>query len=248
MDQPAFIYDTGAVASIEIFPESGIYTATDILQPDELNGWKPDLTIAILTFDFGSATAINCFALAGDNLDGISVEVGGSTDNFNTSDVQVSAPAALSGTTAAWRSFTTASYRYWRIIFSTPGSAITIYHAVLQELAQLPYMDDGVGITPLTADSKALVSEQGYHLGTVVNKVQRKFKLKFGQVDDTELAVFTAWAEAVIPEGKGFFFIPDTAASGCYFGILDDKFNWDPTADKGLHKIPTIPFTSRYRS
>lgn len=247
IDFPAFIYYPGDVAAVSDSPDSSSYTPADVLEADELNGWAPASTTGdhALIFDFGTATPISCIALAGSGMDGIALEIRGSTDNFSSSDVAVSAEAALSGDAYAWRSFTQAEYRYYKLIFSGHGTDFIVYHAVLQLLQPLPYLEDGACLSPLTTDGTALISQQGLRLGSVINKVSRRFNLDWGQVTAAELAYFTAWAERCLPLLQPFFFIPDINQPVAHFGSVDDKTDWQPKMKHGLYDPSKLVFTAR---
>ena len=82
--------------------------------------WKPTSgTSHQLDLDYGSAVSADCVALAFHNLDtlGATVTVHGSTDNFSASDVTVHT-VTLNGDAVCFETFTTTSYRYWRINIS----------------------------------------------------------------------------------------------------------------------------------
>ena len=246
--QPAFIYAAyPAGTTVADSPDSPGYTPADVLASDELNGWKPASTVGAhsLILTFPSAVDLRCLAVSGNALDGVSVEVRGSTDGFVASDVQILPATALAGENAAWQQFTLATYSSCKLIFSGHSSDFIIKHLVVGGLSLLPFFEDGMCLAPLQADGDHLISHAGRYLGSVTNWIKRPFSLDFGQVDDFEEQIFAGWAQYCIAAPQAFFLVPDTSESPCHFGWVDPKYKYEPVQKVGLYTIPKIPFTAR---
>lgn len=221
-------------------------TGTDVLQPNEDTYVSPAATTLTITIDLLAASSNGCIALAGENLNGVLMELRGSTDNFGSSNVVLSASAALSGFTAAWRAYTPASYRYLRITLTGATTATRIYHAAVAPLQLLPYLEDGADLDAFQSSTNHIISPQGHFLGSQKSKTERKIPLSWGQVTDTEYQLFVAWATACVRTPQAFFFVPDSAISTCYFGYTDQGYTFSAPSKNGLHALSKIPFTARY--
>jgi hypothetical protein len=246
--QPAFLYATyPAGMTVTSSPASPDYAAADVLEAEELNGWKPaNLTGAhSLTVTFPSPFQAEFFALAGKGLDGVTVEVRGSSDGFVASDVQLAAPAVLSGAIAAWGNYPSASYAAIKYIFSTFGSDFTVKHLACGVLSPLPFPEDGFCAAPLQAEGQHLVSYEGLFLGSVTQRVMRPFSLNFGTVTPAEKPLFDDMVKACVQTAQGLFFVPDLSQTDCHFGTIEKKYKYEPKMTKGMYTIPAIPFTAR---
>jgi len=97
--------------------------------------WKPAALPATVTVDCGSARAADYLAVWGHDLftQGATIEVRGSTDNFNASDVLLSTTTPTTDSPFI-ATFASVSYRYWRIRITgttMPSLAIVSVGAVL---------------------------------------------------------------------------------------------------------------------
>lgn len=247
MDFPAFIYaNYPAGTSAAATGMATGQTAADVLQANEDTYISPSGTSLTLTITAPSPLAYSCLALAGENLDGVALEVRGSTDNFASSNVVISASAALSGNTSAWRAFAVATYRYWRLTFTGATTTLRLYHVVLAPLVKLPLMADGADLGNFQATTNHIISPQGHFLGTQKQKCERKLALNFGQEDEPEYQLFVAWAMACVYNPQAFFLVPDCSAATCYFGYTDPDYSFSAPMSVGLRTIGRIPFTSRF--
>lgn len=245
--QPAFIYATYAAGvTVTDSPDSANYDPANVLQPDEVSGWKPaNLTGShSLIFNLQTPVPLEHVAICGKALNGVTLEIRGSSDNFATSDVQVLAATVLSGERAARCSFTQATYQYFKFSFSGHGSTFMVKH-IADRLALLPFINDGFCEFPLESDGDHLISHEGLFLGSVTSKVMRSFSLDFGQLTFAELPTFDAWANSCIKTAQGFFFIPNTAEDTIYFGWVDKGYKYQPTQKTGLYSLGAIPFQAR---
>lgn len=246
MNQPLFIYgDYPDGTTVTLANAAANQVGADILEANEDTYISPAATTLTVTIDLLSPVACGVLAIAGERLNGVTVDLRGSTDNFASSNVSLSAAAALVGTTAAWRAYTPAAYRYLRLIFTGATTATRIYHVAIGPVLLLPYMDDGADLDSFTATASDIISPQGHFLGTQQQKVERKFPLNWGQVDENEYLNFYAWAVACVYRRQPFFFVPDSAVTTCHFGYTDAGYKFSAPMKKGLRDMATIPFTSR---
>jgi len=246
--QPAFLYATYPMGvTVAALPESPGYTPAHILQADENNGWRPLNTVGAhaLICTYPTPVQFDYFALVGKSIDGVLVEVRGSSDGFNASDVQLSPPAPLSGAIAAWRAVPTAIYNSIKYIFSNFSVDFQIKHIAAGILSPLPFLEDGFCTAPLQAEGSHLISHAGQFLGSVTDRVMRPFSLSFGQVDPVEEALFSAMVKACVQTAKGLFFVRDISLPDVSFGWIDKNYKYEPKMQLGLYNIPTFPFTSR---
>lgn len=246
MEKPLFIYgDYPAGATVTLANAATGQVGADILLANEDTYVSPAATTLTITIDLLSPVACGVFAIAGENLGGVTVELRGSTDNFSASNVSLSAAAALAGTTAAWHAYTPASYRYLRFIFTGATITTRVYHMAVGPVRLLPYMEDGADLDSYTVAVNHITSPQGHFLGTQKQKAERKLSLNWGQVDDNEYASFSLWAAACYYRPQAFFFVPDSGVTACHFGYLEQSYKFSAPMKKGLRDMGVIPFTSR---
>jgi len=202
MNRPAFIYAAyPPAATVTATSTASGLTAADVLESTEDTGWRP-ATIAgaqSLTIDLGDSLPIGCVALAGEYLNGITLEVRASSDNFGGVDIQISPPAALAQHVATWRQWTQAPYRYWKLIFTGLGLSTEIYHAALCRYEPLPFLDDGADPDIMQAEGSHLISQSGYYMGSYQQRAMRALSLDFGQVTEAQYEIFQRSAR---PRGR----------------------------------------------
>lgn len=247
MDQPLLIYgDYAKDAIVTLANAAANQIGADVLQANEDTYVSPADTTLTITIDLLSPVSCGCIALAGENLNGILLELRGSTDNFSSSNVAVSASSALSGNISAWRPFTPASYRYWRLVITGATTATRIYHVALSPAYLLPFFEDGADLDSFSSTTTQIVSPQGHLLGIQTNKTERKIPLNWGQVDDGEYLPFWAWAMSCVFRPQPFFLVPNSAQSLCIFGYTEANYKFSAPMKNGMRDIATIPFTSRF--
>lgn len=248
-EQPAFLYSTYApTATVTASTSAAGYSASDILQADENNGWKPlNTSPTTLTIDLGSAITTDHIALVGTSLSGVLVSLAGADNAGMTGSVVLVAETAIASNGESWLKYATASHRYLQVTVSAHSTAFQIKHMVVGLLAPLPFMEDGFCPNPIQAEGQHLVSYAGLFLGSVTQRVIRPFTIPFGQVDAVEEVAFSNWKAACVETSQGFFFVPDTASATCYFGYVDKKWKYEPVMKMGMATIPKIPFTARVR-
>lgn len=250
MNQPAFIWQVPATTAAVTASDSLAGTSPAwLLEGIEDAWWRPadQSGTTTLTIDLGSAQAVDCVALVGQDLDGVTLTVSASTDNFATSDDELAAAAALSGDFNAWRSFTGGTYRYWRLEFAGMSSAFGITHVCLDGLRLLPWLADGYDNDSLETDAVDMVSLTGLYLGNSQSRAMWTQRLDFGTVTAAELAVFLDWRDDCLVTKRPFFFVPDTAAAACRFVWTEKGYSFSAPQRTGLHDLGAIPITGRAR-
>jgi hypothetical protein len=247
-EQPAFLYAKYGPFAVAFASSSAAgYLASDVLQADECNGWKPASTEpATIIIDHGVPTPTDFIAIAANALLHAGFAISGSYDNVTYSDPVAAVEALANGSLLI--QYPQINYRYIKILLSGHSTAFVAKHIACGRIAVLPYLDDGVCLDPIQAEGTHLISHAGLFLGSVTNKVTRPFSLNWGQVDEVEAATFTDWALACISTARGFFFVPDLSRPVCYFGYVDKNFKFTPAVKTGMASIPAIPFTSRVTS
>jgi len=246
-EQPAFLYATyGPSATVTASTTAAGYSAVDILQADENNGWKPAVTTAsTITIDLGYSATTDYLALVGANIEGVSITLTGSANSDMSAGVTLIAETTITNAGEFWLKYATSTYRYLRLTVAGHSTAMQIKHVVCGLLSPLPFMEDGFCGNPIQAEGQHLISYAGLFLGSVTQRVIRPFNIPFGQVDAVEEIAFSNWKAACVETAQGFFFVPDTASSECYFGYVDKKWKYEPTMKMGMASIPKIPFTAR---
>lgn len=174
--------------------------------------WKPTAIPATVTVDCGSALAADYCAIWGHDLNttGCTVEVRGSTDNFAASDVLVATSTPTSDKPLLVF-FSSVSYRYWRLTFTT-GTPPTIAIALVGALLDIPAGVRG-GFDPVGRNTVEQYnrSVDGHALGKVIE--------------------FEAWRQTVSFELLSWAWIRSTwqAAWAAHIRSEPFLFAWDPT-------------------
>lgn len=246
--QPAFLYATyGPTATAVASSSAAGYSASDVLQADENNGWKPaNLAQTSLTIDLGAALPTDHFAIVGNNLAGSKADVFGSSNG--TDFVQISPFSLISPNGAngeAWRRYDGVQYRWLKLLISYHSNSFQIKHLVFGQLVPLPFLEDGACLNPVQSEGQHLISHAGAFMGSVTQKVTRPFSLNFGEVDAIEEVAFADMVANCVTVPQGLFFVPDISLDTCHFGCIDKKFKYEPVMKRGMRTIPKIPFTSR---
>lgn len=246
---PAFLYATypkGTNASGS-YPLDPTDNPQDVLSADELNGFS--FTIGPeqrrISLSFLAPYPLEYVAIAGRDLQGVVVEVRGSTDAFVSSNVRVSPPTALQGSIAAWFSFPVTSFKFLNFIFTNFASDFRVKHIACGLLQPLPFQADNFCPSPLQVNGSNLISYEGLFLGRATQSVMRPFNLDFGQVTSVEKACFDAVMAACHQTAQGLFYVPDISRSDVHFGAIDQGYKYEPKMSLGQFIIPAIPFSSR---
>lgn len=146
--------------------------------------WKPTgSTSETLTADMGSAAAADYWAVYAHDAhtQGATLQLRGSTDNFSASDVLVDSVAPASGAPIV-RTFTSVSYRYWRLVIVGGSAASSIGVFSFGPRLDMP---DGmqIGFTPPTMsyNDEVLNSESqgGAFLGRSIVRQGAEGRMQF---------------------------------------------------------------------
>jgi hypothetical protein len=220
---------------------------TDILIATEDTYYGPEATTSFnAIIDLGTAQAHDMVAILGANLNGVNLEVRASTDNFAASDVSISTGSALtSDVNAAYRQFTTGTYRYWKFLFSGHPSNLRIAHICLMTAQVIPYFETDPDIRNFKPTAKQLISQAGIYIGANQQKSMREMSLDWGEVTASELATVQAFAEACIKTVNPFFFVPDIAETDCFFGWIPDGGQFTSPETPGVYEIGSLTFETR---
>lgn len=247
MDEPLFVYANYPDAvTVTLANAAAGQVGTDVLEANEDTYVSPAAATLTLTIDLLTPFSCGCLAIAGENLNGVSLELRASSDNFVGSDVLISAAAPLYGYIAAWRLFTPVTYRYFRVVITGATSGTRIYHLALAPALLLPYMADGADLDAFQSTANHILSPQGHFMGSELTKCERKISLSWGQVMEAEYGLFLLWAYACVQTPKAFFFVPDSGVTTCIFGYTDQNYKFSAPMKNGLRKLAAIPFTGRY--
>ena len=247
MSQPTILFcDYATSASVTASSTLSGTDAEDILISTEDTSHSPSSTSSYnIVIDAGSAITADAVAFLGALLDGVTVEIRGSTDNFAASDVQVLAGAPLVGNiNAAWTTFDSASFRYWKFNVSGHASTIRIAHICLDVAVSFPYFEKDPDIVNVKPEAKQLVSQGGVYVGTNQTKSMRELKMDWGGVTEADLAVIQTWSVRSIETVRSFFLVPDQAETDVFFGWLEAG-EFSAPLENGLHQVKANTMTTR---
>ena len=250
MLNPAILYRNTANYNMSVVAsgtKTGL-TSAAVLRATEDEYWLPDdINIdQTLTLDMGVAVSADGFALAGEKLNNVTIEVRGSTDNFSTSNVLISAASTGGSDNALYRLFKSTQYfRYWKVIISGLTSTSKVYHVLPVNVGQLPYLQDDPDVDGFKINSEVLQAQNGAYLGSVITSRMRNIKLNWGVVTEQEYAIFSIFAEECLLNSHPVWFIPDVSEQKCIFGWFDSKSSFSAPYDKGMRKLQTLSFNAR---
>ncbi|OHD20433.1 MAG: hypothetical protein A2Y38_26360 [Spirochaetes bacterium GWB1_59_5] len=250
MSRPSFIYPTHLnIATAAATDTATGYAAANVLEGCEDTAWRPsDVTGAkSVIIALGGLLPIGQVAVLGQYLNGVSLEVRGSTDGFVASDVALSAAAVINSSAfvTGWRSFGEGSYSHIKLIFADMGASFEVQHIACCRAVTLPFLDDGYDPDVFQSEGTHLIGVAGTYLGATQQRSMRSLSLNFGQIPSALYPAFRLWAEYCVMTMRPFFYIPDTALPECYFGWVDAKYKFSAPFKNGLRKLAAIPFTSR---
>jgi len=250
MNKPTFIYPTHlTTATATALTTATGYAAANVLEGVEDTAWKPLNTTGAksLVIHLGGLLLIGQVAVLGQYLNGVTLELRGSTDNFATSDVQLSAPATISSLAfiTTWRSFTENLYTDIKLIFTGFAASFQVEHVAPCCAVPLPFLADGHDPDAFTPTGSHLIGTAGTYLGATQQCTMRTINIDFGQITAAQYPPFQLWAEYCIATMRPFFYVPDISQPECYFGWIDAKYKFSAPQTTGRRKIAAIPFNSR---
>ena len=247
MLSPLFVYgDYHAQAAVTATDSKTGTFPVDILQAEEDNCWRPANVTGskILTFDFYLQKNIGAIGIVGDYLNGVSVSVYGSNDNFASQNVQLLAPVTMVEYQANVFTWTNRTYRYACVIFSGHGLSFAVAHVAFCNYAPLPFLNDGLDPKAYKTEGEHIISPEGIYIGSHKSRTMLNVTLDFGQVTSVEFIDFQAWADVCLKGLKAFFYVPDSSSTNCYF-VWSDKPSFSATWKNGLRNVGQITLTGR---
>lgn len=253
MAQPKFLFPNTPYLPTATAAATDAYAGTaaaNVLTATEDAYWRPANVTGskTLTIDLGEPRNVNALGLAGEAMDGATIEVRASTDNFVASDEQIQAPAILTATVnAGWSDLGDGTtYRYWRLIVSTFGSAFRLSWVCLCSSALLPYFEEDWDAESLDVTAEDLVSAEGLYLGTNQSATLRALRLGFGAVTEGEWTVLRSWAGQCLRQRRPFIVVPDSSADEAFFGTVREK-KFSAPLTSGMVKPSDLTFQTRAR-
>lgn len=248
MNKPLFVYaDYLPEATVTATDTAAGLDPVDVLLAEEDNVWQPanQSGAKSLTISLSYTRTVGCLAIVGDMLAGVTLEVRGSSDNFSSNNVQLSAPAAMGDWITHWRGWTSGTINAIRLIFTGMSPDFAVAHVAVCEYAPLPYFADGADLDAYSSEGSNLVAPDGRFLGSNRQRTMRQVKLDWGQVTDTEVVLFERWADACLRNIRPFFFIPDVGQAACWFCWCEPKQRFSSPRKVGMYNIGSISITAR---
>lgn len=250
MNRPTFIFATHHPTATAYSPSVAAgYAAANILEGTEDTAWKPADTSGSKYIEvlFGGLLPIGQIAILGQYLNGVMLEVRGSTDGFVSSNVQLSAPSVIGSSefVTAYRRFTESLYSEIVLIFTGFAASFEIQHVACCPAVSLPFLDDGFDQDSFTPSGDHLIGVAGTYLGATQRNTMRNLALDFGQIVNAQYPPFQLWAEYCVMTMRPFFFVPNIDAPECYFGWADAKYKFSAPMKNGARKLAPIPFVGR---
>lgn len=247
MDKPAFLFcnhdDSASVTATDT--QAGL-DVNDVLYATEDTFWKPLNTTGTkaVVVDRNVTTYFNTLSLLGISLDGVALEIRGSTDNFVASDDQLISGVIVSDINSAWISFSGGEYRYIKLNFTGFDTDFAVSFVCFSELVKLPYLEKDYDPDNMKATGKHMVSSSGMYIGFNLQKNMAEFDIVFGQVTEYEYNYFYNWRQNCIKTMNPFFFVPDVSEDAIYFGWLDNA-SFSAPLENGMRVMGNIKFVTR---
>lgn len=250
MNRPSFIYPIHlTTATVTATDTAAGYAAANVLEGTEDTSWRPANTTGSksLTIALGGLLPIGQVAILGNYLNGVTLEVRGSTDNFSASDVQLSAESVISSSafTTAWRKWTEAYYSHIKLIFTGFAGSFEVQHVACCRAVPLPYLEDGHDPDVFQPTGSHLIGVAGTYLGATQQNTMLQLTLNFGQITSGQYLPFQLWAEYCVMTMRPFFYVPDIDQPECYFVWVDAKYKFSAPYKNGVRKLAAIPVTGR---
>jgi hypothetical protein len=199
---------------------------SNVAHPFKSKPWRTAATGASewIKFDLGSAKAATSVILfahtltAGDST----IQLRASTDNFGASDVLI---ASLTYATTISATFASASYRYWKIVFTKSSAAESrdigrIFLGTYTDTAEEP---DHEGLDIQEEDLSVNLRAAGGQVYTDQKDIYRTILLNFSAIPHADVNALRA-ITGVVKTGIMFFIQVDTIGSSEAAEILYVKF------------------------
>lgn len=250
MNRPTFIYPTHIVTGPVTATDTALnYAAANVLEGCEDTAWKPANTTGSksIIITMGGELPVGQVGILGNYLNGVTLEVRGSTDGFVASDVELSAAAAISTSTfiTTYRRFTEGLYTHIKLIFSGHSASFEVQHIACCRAVSLPYLEDGHDPDAFNSNGGHLIGSAGTYLGATQQNSMFTISLDFGQLLTAQYAPFQHWADYCVRTIRPFFYVPDIDQTACYFGWTEAKYKFSAPSKTGSRRLAPIPFTGR---
>jgi hypothetical protein len=246
MSTPLLLWAPTYWSGITITAENLTGTLADLLQADE--GSFCQVTAAgniVITLDLLTARASTHIALAGELLGELLITVERSSNNSDWVAVTTAA-ATLVNNLANIIAFTASqTYRYLRLTIISAPTGCRIYHVIATAAQSWPYMVDGFDPVAYKIDGTALTSPQGHLIGLQRNGCTRQLRIDFGQLSSVEVAPVLALFDECLRNPQGYFFQPDQAANGVFFGHTGFGNTYGAPLKGGLYEPTPVDFIAR---
>lgn len=247
MDKPAFLYSSyGPAASVTATDSYAGTVPADVLDFNEAHFWRPaDISgDKQLSFDLADARAIGHLALVGQGLDGVSLTIEASEDNWSTSETLVADVILESKVNAAWVSLDSRTWRYIRLTFSSFPSTFRVAFASLGQGSSLPWLASDWDPDNISETGDVSVSPAGLFLGTIQHRTMRSLTIELGSITPTEYVEIRRWAIACQQNRSPFFFVPDVSSKDVYYGWID-RGTFSAPLKNGLREVQQLTMITR---
>lgn len=249
MKQPAFLYADAVPTTVTATDTKTGTDPLNVTQAIEGPHWSPlnNTGVKELVLKHSAALPVDFVALLGVALDGVQVEVRGSTDDFATVDDQLSPATALSASlNSAWVGFTGGAYSEIKLVFTSFSSALEIDHVAVGTLKTIPYFKRGHDSDNSTPTGNHMVSTSGVYNGVTQQNLMRDFKIDIHPATVAKMVNLRAFKAACIDRIAPFFFVPDTDLTLVHFcWMKKPKFSAPEMAGVGLFKVAPMILTTR---
>ena len=247
MGTPTILYCQYGTTAASVASLTGNGKGAEVLSATEDLFYSPlDTTAFNIVIDFGVATSFDSFGILGANMEGATVEVRGSTDNFGASDVSVSAGAVVSSdVNSTWRQFTEVSFRYAKLLFSGHPSILRVANICLSVAPDMPFFETDPDIDSLKPTAKHLLSQSGIYNGNNQQRSMREMELNWGEVTPTELIPINDFANACIKVTRPFFFVPDVEENESFFCWIPGGGDFKTPETPGVSTVSAFTVTTR---
>jgi hypothetical protein len=247
MDKPVFLfYNFDAAASVTATDSQAGRDPEDVLYSSEDTYWKP-LNVTgskELVIDRNESTFHNTIALLGIALDGVSLEVRTSTDNFVSSDNLLFSRVLDSNINATWVPHSGCECQYIKLIFTNFDTDFAVSFVCPADAIRLPYLEKDFDPDNIVATGDHLVSSSGMYIGFNLQKSMSEMTISVGEVSPEEYNELFVWRDECVKRMLPFFFVPDAKENAIYFGWLPDKKFSAPLVD-GMRVVGDIRFITR---
>lgn len=246
-NKPVFLfynYDEGASVTatdsqVGLDPGDVVYSSEDTFwKPLNVTGSKE------LIIDRNETTYFNTIALLGIALDGVTMELRVSTDNFVASDELLVSRILDSSVNASWIPHSGSEYRYMKLIFTNFDSDFAVSFVCPADAIRLPFLEKDFDPDQVVATGDHLVSSSGMYIGFNLQKSMSELTISVGEITPEEYNEIFAWRDGCVKRMLPFFFVPDFRENAIYFGWLPDKKFSAPLVD-GMRVVGDLRFMTR---